>query len=180
MFYLRFNMNLFFYKRQHRWCADTEYHLKTSTLVKGNVAPVDRIVKGVYRTKTTLGGEVISDNINYFMTHQHYVPVITKELEAEYEARRKAEHEAIVQRINSANNFADRAFDLLKSSKDGIIATIQNTFDNGYTSVWDYKVQDGKLIVQKPWGNQARAEFSDLDAIVDDFHRYLGYGFTIA
>ena len=67
---------------------------------------------------------------------------------------------------------------LVHDGKAGIVATVENTFDNGYTSVWNYKVeQDGSLCVQKPWGNQARAYFNTIEDMVADFERYLGYGF---
>lgn len=67
---------------------------------------------------------------------------------------------------------------LITEGKAGVVATVENTFDNGYTSVWHYKVSStGQCSVQKPWGNQARAFFDSVEDMVADFERYLGYGF---
>ena len=74
----------------------------------------------------------------------------------------------------------DRAKQLAETGNAGVIVCIENTFDNGYTSRWIYKVDsDGDMLVQKPWGNQARAMFKTMDDLLADFERYMGYGFTI-
>ena len=103
------------------------------------------------------------------LTRRHYYPLAVAELRRERE-----------ERAQEADQVGFVIKHLLDTKQAGVVASVANTFDNGYTSVWNYRVgADGSLFVQKPWGNKARATFDSINDLIDDLTRYLGYGFEM-
>jgi hypothetical protein len=164
---LTFVYHMLGFKRITYFCPNT-----TAQIVMRN-SPT---ITGVMRTKTWFMGNLISDEVNHDATRE-MVSKARMKANAEAAARLERDRQRCAK---SASEFEDVLLSILKDGTDGLVASISHTFDNGYTSVWNYKVQDGKLVVQKPWGNKARAYFSDVTEMVDDFRRYLGYGFELA
>ena len=119
-------------------------------------------VTGCYWTKCTFLGETISNGPDEGRTVKHYTDLEVQRREKE----RQADIAARQAQAKSADDFRDVLSSFIKDGKDGVVATISNTFDNGYTSVWHYKVKDGELMVQKPYGNQARAVFDSVATVV--------------
>ena len=146
------------------WCPNETIEFTDDC---GGRAPVG-VFTGVYRNQTRILGNLVKDEVDEWKTLLHH------KQEASAERCRQSETQIV-----TTDDFEATAQSLLNNGIDGIVATVSNTFDNGYTSIWNYKVQDGVLMVQKPQGNQARAEFSSVDEMGTDFHRYLSYGFTL-
>ena len=160
---------MFGIKRRVYWCPDTEIDSEG----RGGWHCTET---GAYRCETTRNGVVISDNIHRDLTFDHYLPIWSAR-EVAYAAECAQLNEL---RAKNEADFISSAKSILSKDLNGIVAIIENTFENGYTSIWHYKVQDGQCFVQKPHGNQARAEFSSIEEMAQDFRRYLNYGFTVA
>ena len=166
---------MFGIKRNVYWCPESTCTVPSRFYEDvGHLS--EEFVTGCYRVETYFRGELLFDDIHVDKTIEHYHAPRIEQWKAQVSRHEKA----IQLRAQKEEDFLSSAAGLLMEELDGVVATIQNTFDNGYTSIWNYKIQDGRFIVQKPWGNQARAEFSCIEDMAADFRRYLSYGFTIA
>lgn len=161
------------------WNPDVVYE-STDYYLDGRMGVYDYVCTRVYpdgrRVEDTR--EHAPSNITVCRNVEEYNPAITHATATylRHSGEYRAEKEAL--RCQSTDQLKLVANQLIHDGKAGIVATVENTFDNGYTSVWNYKVEkDGSFCVQKPWGNQARAQFSSLEDMIADFERYLGYGF---